>query len=110
MFWDSWTSTNTNSGTVSCVLLDDSDWPKHFRSQGEEKDCVLPVREHQVVSQQSAATLWPEDLHQAARVQGRVHVEGVGQLVHRLRREKSQLLHLHTHTQQGHNVCLFLLR
>ena len=45
----------------------------------------LPVYEHQVIPEQRTLGLWPEDAHQAAGVQTLVHVEGVGQLVHRLK-------------------------
>lgn len=48
----------------------------------------LPVHEHQVVSQQSAATFRPEHFHQTPRVQSGIHVESVSQLVHRLRKRK----------------------
>lgn len=69
---------------------------------GDMLDGALPVHEHQVVPQQSAAALRPEDFDQAARVQRGVHVQGVRQLVHRLR-TKGELPRRQpaTHTQ-GH--------
>lgn len=56
----------------------------------EEKQ-ASPVHQHQVVPQQGTASFWPEDLHQTAGVQSRIHVERVSQLVDRL--------DTHTHTQ-----------
>ncbi len=68
---------------------------------------VLPVHQHQVISQQSAAAFRPEHFNQTARVQSGIHVESMSQLVHRLRRRRRRTRRKRRRRRSYHWVSSF---
>lgn len=63
---------------------------------GREEECASPIHQHKIVPQQGTAGFRPEDLHQTAGIQSRIHVESVSQLV--------DGLDMHTHANTVDNI------
>lgn len=53
---------------------------------------MLPVNEHQVISEQSTLGFGPEDSDKAAGVQALIHVQSMSQLVHSLQADAAALI------------------